>query len=173
MSKAVVKVTYLQGVSAVQNIMKDGESYDYREISTVLKNDHPLINDNQISGLINKMADANVFIREKKEGRRLKYRYSSEKAKYEITSRNPFAQMDVKKKYEDKAALLNELENILAPTYKNLEELPSGFVKTHEDIDTLNHVRETVWDLLRHVRGKKLITASEAQTAVDEFLNEK
>lgn len=148
---AEIKVSYIQGLMAVTQELTDKTGYEFREIGEALKKHYPEINSNQTAGLINKMADAEVFERFKEDGKRICYVYSGAKAKAAIVAKNPLKKHAAK--ITKKLTLKESLSEILENAYFEIENLPISILKNAEDFKLLQKIKELQSKLIDELKN--------------------
>lgn len=72
---AIITVSYSEALPLLSKSLTKDNLYKFKDISNVLELGFPEINSNQISGLINKLANNGVFKKIKKKGERIDYKY--------------------------------------------------------------------------------------------------
>ncbi|MFP7492994.1 hypothetical protein SFC66_04320 [Terribacillus saccharophilus] len=147
---AEIKVSYIQGLIVVTQELTDKTGYEFSEIGEALKKHYPKINPNQISGLINKMADAEVFERFKEDGKRICYIYSETKAKAAIVAKNPLKKHTAKITKE--LTLKENLSEILENAYFEMENLPTSILKNEEDFKLLQDIKKSQSNMIDNLK---------------------
>lgn len=124
---ATITVPYSDAIAYLHSKLNKGDVLSYAEIASHLKNGFPGINDNQIAGLINKMAKNLAFIKSKVPGSKSTYKYNLDAIS---TSSKTSSAIVVN---SNNTALENKVQAILEAALTQIQQIPYHEIKESKD----------------------------------------
>lgn len=138
-----ISVPFADAVKVLKKELKTGEVYKYGDIKEILERNFKGINENQVSGLMYRLAkednDTAILDAEKLPGSRKTYKLKES--------------LKVSGKTEGTAR--QQIELAINKSLQGLREIPMADVQTKEDFDLLKRAETRLKDLLEELVGSE------------------
>ncbi|PER55832.1 hypothetical protein CN495_08760 [Bacillus thuringiensis] len=138
-----ISVPFADAVKVLKKELKTGEVYKYGDIKEILERNFKGINENQVSGLMYRLAkednDTAILDAEKQPGSRKTYKLKES--------------LKVSGKTEGTAR--QQIELAINKSLQGLREIPMADVQTKEDFDLLKRAETRLKDLLEELVGSE------------------
>lgn len=138
-----ISVPFADAVQVLKKELKTGEVYKYGDIKEILERNFKGINENQVSGLMYRLAkedsDTAILDAEKLPGSRKTYKLKEN--------------LKVSGKAEGTAR--QQIESAINKSLQGLREIPMADVKTKEDFDLLKRAEARLKELMDELVGSE------------------
>lgn len=138
-----ISVPFADAVQVLKKELKTGEVYKYGDIKEILERNFKGINENQVSGLMYRLAkaenDTAILDAEKLPGSRKTYKLKE----------------NLKVSGETKGTARQQIESAINKSLQGLREIPMADVQTKEDFDLLKRAETRLKDLLEELVGSE------------------